>query len=158
MKSIIIYCSDYKNNTEKVARIFSEKMDSELVNIRNITDVDIENYNLIGFGSGVYKENLSPKLFRLIEKLDLRDKNVFVFSTSGFGMRFYNNKLIKFVMAKGAVNIGSFACKGSFVAREFSTNKLFEFLGRLSEGHPNEKDFKNAQRFIKGVADSLDKN
>ena len=73
-------------------------------------------------------------------------------------MRFYNNKLIKFVMAKGAVNIGSFACKGSFVAREFSTNKLFEFLGRLSEGHPNEKDFKNAQRFIKGVADSLDKN
>ena len=51
MKSIIIYCSDYKNNTEKVARIFSEKMDSELVNIRNITDVDIENYNLIGFGS-----------------------------------------------------------------------------------------------------------
>ncbi|QUH26189.1 flavodoxin domain-containing protein [Serpentinicella alkaliphila] len=158
MKSLIIYCSSYKNNTEKIARVFSEKMDSELINIKDITDVNIISYNLIGFGSGVYKESLSPKLFELAEKLDLKNKNVFVFSTSGIGMTFYNKKLIKLLMAKGAVNIGSFACKGNFIAREFSNNKLFDYIGRLSQGHPNDRDFKYAERFIERVLDSLEKN
>jgi len=157
MKSLIIYCSDYKNNTEKIARIFAEKINSELINIRNITNVDIENYNLIGFGSGVYKENLSPKLFRLVEKMDLRGKNTFVFSTSGVGMTFYNKKLINFIVSKGAINIGSFACMGSFVAREFTNNKLFDIIGRLSQGHPDDKDFKEAERFIGKAIDSLEK-
>ena len=149
MKSLIIYCSDYKNNTEKIARIFAEEIDSQLMNINNVNDINVENYDIIGFGSGVYMESLSPKLFKLVDKLNLKDKNVFVFSTSGVGMKFYNNKLIKLLVSKGAINKGSFACKGSFVAREFSNNKLFDIIGRLSGGHPNEKDFKAARRFIK---------
>jgi flavodoxin len=153
MKTLIIYCSDYKNNTEEIARIFAEKTDSKLINIRDIDDIDIENYSLIGFGSGVYRENLSPKLFRLVDKLNLRDKNVFVFSTSGVGMKFYNNKLIKLLESKGAINKGSFACKGSFVAREFTSNKIFDMMGRLSQGHPDEKDLKEAERFIERVVD-----
>jgi len=155
MKSLIIYCSDYKNNTEKIAEIFAQKIGSELINIKDVSDVDIENYDLIGFGSGVYRESVSSKLFKLIDKLDLSGKNVFVFSTSGIGMAFYNNKLIKLLVSKGAINKGSFACKGSFVAREFTNNKLFDMIGRLSQGHPNDKDFKEAARFIGKVVDSL---
>jgi len=155
MKSLIIYCSDYKNNTEKVAEIFAQKIGSELVNIKDVSDIDIENYSLIGFGSGVYRESLSPKLFKLVDKLNLSSKNVYVFSTSGVGITFYNNKLIKLLVSKGAVNKGSFACRGSFVAREFSNNKLFDIIGRLSQGHPNDKDFKEAERFIVKVVDSL---
>lgn len=158
MKCLIIYYSDYKNNTEKIARIFAEKIDSKLINIKNVTDVDIENYNLIGFGSGVYKESMSTRIFKLVEKMDLRGKNVFVFSTSSVGMAFYNKKLIKFLVSRGAINKGSFACKGSFVAREFINNKLFDIISRLSQGHPNDKDFKAAERFIGNVVDSIDKN
>jgi flavodoxin len=155
VKSLIIYSSDYKNNTEKIARIFAEKTGSELINIRAVTDVDIENYNLIGFGSGVYRESLSPMLYKLVDKLKLRGKNVFVFSTSGVGMKFYNNKLIKLLVSKGAINKGSFACKGSFVAREFTNNKIFDIMGRLSQGHPGDSDLKQAERFIERVIDSL---
>jgi flavodoxin len=155
VKSLIIYCSDYKHNTEKIAHIFAEKTHSELINIRNISEVDIENYNLIGFGSGVYRESMSPKLFKLVDKLNLRGKNVFVFSTSGVGMKFYNNKLIKVLVSKGAINKGSFACRGSFVAREFTNIKLFGIVGRLSQGHPNDKDFKRAERFIGRMVDSF---
>jgi len=155
VKSLIIYCSDYKKNTERIARIFAEKTDSELLNIRDVSDVDIENYNLIGFGSGVYRESLSPKLFKLVDKLNLRGKNVFVFSTSGVGMKFYNSKLIKLLVSKGAITKGSFACKGSFVAQEFTNNKIFDIIGRLSQGHPNDKDTKEAERFMARVVDSL---
>lgn len=125
MKSLVLYCSEYKNNTEKIAQIFAEKIGSELVNISNVRDLELEKYSLIGFGSGVYKESLSPKLFRLVERLDLKGKHVFVFSTSGVGLKFYNKKLIDLLVSKGAINKGSFACKGSFVPREFTNIKVF---------------------------------
>lgn len=155
MKSLIVYCSDYKHNTEKIAQIFAEKTGSELVNIRDISDINLEDYNLIGFGSGVYREDLSPKLFKLVDKLNLSGKNVFVFSTSGVGMKYYNSKLMRLLVSKGAVNKGSFACKGYFKASEFTDKRLFDIFSRLSQGHPNDKDFKEAERFIGRVIDSL---
>ncbi len=44
MKSLIIYCSDYKKNTEVIARILADKIDSELINIRDVSDLDIESW------------------------------------------------------------------------------------------------------------------
>ena len=155
MKSLIIYYSGYNGNTEKIAQFFAKEMGSELINIKDINDVDIKDYNLIGFGSGVYRESMAPQLFRLVENLNLRDKNVFVFSTSGVGIKFYNRKLIKLLESKGAINKGSFACKGSFVAQQFTDKKLFGIIGRLSQGHPNDKDIKKAKKFIKGILDLL---
>lgn len=155
MKSLIIYCSEYKHNTAKIAQVFAQKTACNLMNISDAKDVNIEGYDMIGFGSGVYRESMSPKLFKLVDKLNLKGKNVFVFSTSGVGLTFYNNKLIKLLDAKGAVNKGSFACKGSFVAREFSNNKIFDIMGKLSQGHPNDKDFKKAERFIEKVKSEL---
>ncbi len=155
MKTLIIYCSNYKNNTEKIARVFADKIGSELLNIKDVVDEDIEKYSLIGFGSGVYNESISPKLLKLVDSLNLTGKDVFVFSTSGAGMGYYNNKLIRLLESKGAVNRGSFACKGSFVAKEFTDNRIFDFFGKLSQGHPNDKDFKKAESFIERVMDSL---
>lgn len=155
MKSLIIYYSQNEGNTEKIARVFAKEIDSELINIKDINCVEIKDFDLIGFGSGVYRESMSPKLFRLIEKLILRDKNVFVFSTSGVGMKFYNKRLTKLLESKGAVNKGSFVCKGSFIAQEFTNNKLFQIIGRLSQGHPNDKDFKKAKKFIERVVGLL---
>lgn len=148
MKTLIIYSSEYKKNTEKIANIFKEKAECDLVNVKNFKNINLDNYDLIGFGSGVYVESLSPKLFTIIEKLELKDKNVFVFSTSGVGMKYYNKKLIKILISKGAINKGSFACKGSFKARDFSNNKVFHIIGKLTKGHPSHKDLKNAEKFF----------
>ena len=155
MKALIIYCSYYNKNTEKIAQKFAEKVDCNLINIKDINDINTEGYDLIGFGSGVYRESLSPKVTRVVEKLNLTDKSVFVFSTSGVGMKFYNNSLIKLLNSKGAINKGNFACKGSFVAKEFTNKKIFDAIGRLSQGHPNDKDLEKAEKFIVRVINSL---
>ena len=152
MKTLIIYCSTYKNNTEKIAKIFSSKIDCNLINIGDFSDYNIEKYDLIGFGSGVYKESLSPKIIKMAEKLDVKDKYIFVFSTSGIGMKFYNNSLIKLLESKGAISRGSFACKGNFNAKEFTNIKIFDLLGKLSQGHPNDRDFKRAEKFIDKIS------
>lgn len=156
MKILILYHSYYKNNTEKIAQKFSQITACDLINVQNIKEVNIniDEYNLIGFGSGVYRESLSPKIFRLVDKLDLRGKNVFVFSTSGIGMKFYNNRLFKLLKSKEAIIQGSFACKGSFIAKEFTNIKIFNIMSRLSQGHPNDKDLKDAERFIVGLLES----
>ncbi len=70
-------------------------------------------------------------------------------------MKLYNNRLIKLLESKGAINKGSFACKGSFIAKDFTNKKLFNIMGRLSQGHPNQRDFKEAEGFIIRVLDSL---
>lgn len=157
MKSLILYYSSYNKNTEKIARVFAEKIHSELINIKDAPNIDIEKYDLIGFGSGVYKEALSPNLIKFVDGLNLKGRNVFVFSTSGTGIRYYNNGLIRLLVSKGAINRGSFACRGSFTASEFTSNRIFNIMGRLSQGHPNDKDLKKAERFIERVVNSLSK-
>lgn len=154
MKTLIIYCSTYKGNTKKIAQIFKDKMECDLVDFRDFKDINVENYDLIGFGSGVYKESLSPKIYKLAEELNIKGKNTFVFSTSGIGMGFYNKRLIKILESKGAINRGSFACKGSFNAKEFTDIKIFDLIGRLSQGHPNNRDFKRAEKFIDKIIDN----
>lgn len=155
MKSLIVYCSEHKKNTEKIAQIFAKITQCELVNVREVKDINLDNYHLIGFGSGVYKESMSPNLFKLVDNMNLTGKNVFVFSTSGVGMKYYNNSLIKLLELKGAINKGSFACKGYFNAKEFTNKKIFEIMSKLSQGHPNQKDYKNAERFLDKILKSL---
>jgi flavodoxin len=151
MKALIIYCSEYRKNTEKIARRMAEKAGCELMNIKEADNINTDNYSLIGFGSGVYRESLSPKLFRFVEDLNLKGKGVFVFSTSGVGMKFYNNRLIRLLESKGAKVKGSFACKGSFIPKEFTKSKIFNFMSKLSQGHPNDRDYEAAEEFIMRV-------
>jgi flavodoxin len=155
MKTLILYSSDYRNNTERIAQLFAEKTDCDLVKIKDAKNVNMDGYDLIGFGSGVYRESLSPKLSRLVDHLDVQGKKVFVYSTSGAGLKYYNNPLVKQLESKGAINKGSFACKGSFAAKEFTENRIFDLIGKLSQGHPNKKDFKKAERFITKITASI---
>lgn len=151
MKSLIIYSSTYKGNTKRIAEVLGESIDADLVNLKSCKDINIQDYDLIGFGSGVYKESLSTQLFSCIERLNLQGISFFVFSTSGVGLTFYNKKLINFLKSKDAICKGSFACKGSFVSKDFSENKIFEIMSKLSKGHPNNKDFSKAEKFIKKI-------
>ena len=157
MKSIIFYSSYYRTNTENLAQVMSSEMEGELKNTNDlkIEDYDISSYDLIGFGSGVYREDLSPQVYRLIERLELSGKNVFVFSTSGIGMTFYNKRLYRHLSRKGALPAGSFACKGSFTASDFSKNRIFHLLGKSAEGHPDDKDLSDARKFILKIISSV---
>lgn len=151
MKTLILYYSGYKLNTEKIARILKRETKADLINIKdkkNKIDFNINDYDLIGLGSGVYKEDLARHIYRMIEELDLKDKNVFVFSTSGMGAKHYNKRLIKTLKSKGAIVKGDFACRGVFRTKEFSKIKVFRYIEWYAKGHPNSKDFKNAKKFI----------
>ncbi len=150
-KAVIIYCSTYKGNTKGIASVMAKRIDAELLDIKDARGANLEEYNLIGFGSGVYREDISKQLYEFVSGLSLKGKDVFIFSTSGAGMKYYNNKLIKILRNMGGTVKGSFACRGYFIAKEFTDNKIFSFVEKLSQGHPNSKDFQKAERFAEAI-------
>lgn len=64
------------------------------------------------------------------------------------GSGLYNKKLIKLLKSKEAKYKGGFACKGSFISKDFSNIKVFEFISKFAQGHPNDKDLIKAEKFI----------
>ncbi|MCK9536248.1 MAG: flavodoxin family protein [Bacilli bacterium] len=146
MKTLIICESHHQQNTIKVARRLATVLNAGVVPA--MAAESIEEYDLIGFGSGIYFQRHHRALLTLAEKLNLKDKPVFVFSTSGLGWRRYNRHLIKILKSKGATVVGDFTCKGR------DTFGLLKLIGGIARRHPNEKDLKKAEAFALGLLKS----
>jgi flavodoxin len=56
MKVLIVYYSAYRKNTEKIAECMREQFAGEMVHTKDYNENDIDKYDMIGFGSGVYNQ------------------------------------------------------------------------------------------------------
>ena len=146
MKTIIVYTSIAHWNTEKVAKAMAEALSADLTKTKETTPEALINYDVVGFGSGVYNCKHHQDIFDLVARLPASsDKKVFVFSTSGYGTTKSNEKLIKELTGKGFKVIGSFACKG------FDTAGINKLYGGAAKGRPNEADLQEARTFAKNL-------
>lgn len=149
MKTLIVYYSAYRKNTEKIAECLAEQFDGDLVHTKDYNENDIDKYHMIGFGSGVYNQKMHPSIFKAIEKSNLQNKNTFVFSTSAVGIKKYNNDALKLLLTKGAKVVGSFACRGFF------TTKFLDIFGGTAKGHPDKNDFQNVKNFVESMLNAI---
>ncbi len=141
MNTLIICESVHHDNTYKIAEVMAEAIGAKLCRAAEVNTGLMEQYNLIGIGSGIYYGKHHKKLYKTIESADIKGKDIFVFSTSGMGKEGYNKGLIEFVESKGANVKGSFACKG------YDTYSIFKFIGGIAKGHPNNEDLEKAKSF-----------
>ncbi|HEX2938840.1 MAG TPA: flavodoxin, partial [Ruminiclostridium sp.] len=102
-------------------------------------------YDIIGFGSGIAYSRHYKELENAITDIDLTDKKVFVFSTSGISNNENNKTLCDIIKIKGGEIAGSFNCRG------YDTYGPFKLVGGIAKGHPNENDFNDAEDFIKEI-------
>ena len=113
----------------------AEALSAELFKPAEVNPETLGNYDLVGFGSGIYNGKHHQDLFELVARIPASQGNrVFVFSTSGFGTTKPNEKLIKELVAKGFKVIGDFACKG------FDTAGINKLYGGAAKGRPNQAD------------------
>jgi flavodoxin len=150
MNSLLIVFSYHHKNTEKVAKIFAEVLDAEIKTPREVDIAELQNYDLIGFGSGIYGEKHHKTILELAEKLPVTEsKRVFIFSTSAMLGKDKVAKdhlsLREILQAKGYMTIDEFACKG------FNTNSFMKYLGGMNKGRPNAEDLKNAEEFAENL-------
>lgn len=150
MRTLIIFTSIHHGNTGKIAKVIAESLNADIIKTNEVNVEDIKDYDLIGFGSGIYYGKFHKNMLDLIDRLsDLRLKKAFVFSTSGFGSVKYNSAIEEKLKEKGIKIVGSFACKG------FDTYGPFKLIGGIAKDRPNNDDFQKAKDFVNGIFKSL---
>ena len=147
MKSLIILYSYHHNNTEKLAKVIAKVLGAEIKSPQQVNPEEIQNYNLIGFGGGIYGENLHGSIHELVDKLpQVTNKKALIYSTSALAEKKNNHKKIREkLQAKGYEIIDEFNCKG------FNTNSFLKFFGGMNKGRPNAEDLKNAEEFAQKI-------
>jgi flavodoxin len=148
LKTIIIYSSTHHGNTEKVAHAIGDVLKADLHSLEKEkpSSISLEGYDLIGLGTGVKATKPYRKMMQAVDKLDLADRKVFLFSTSAGNNLAEILPLKEKVMQKGARLAGEFMCAGFF---DWAFVKWFN--GGYNKGHPDTADLENARKFAKSL-------
>ena len=146
MKSLLVLISYHHKNTEKIAKVFAEVLGAKIKAPKEIIPQELQEYGLIGFGSGIYGAKHHESLLELADKLpQITNKNAFIFSTSAImgkdKVAKDHSMLREKLQSKGYNIVDEFACKG------FNTNSFMKYFGGMNKGRPNAEDLKNAEEF-----------
>ena len=146
--------SYHHNNTLKIANVFAEVLGAQIKKPQQINPDEIQEYNLIGFGSGIYGYKHHKLLFDLVDKLpQVTNRKAFIFSTSGVTRKFAINNSIddphlplrEKLQSKGYMIVDEFNCAG------FNTNIFLKLVGGINKGRPNAEDLKHAKEFAQNL-------
>jgi flavodoxin len=153
MKALIIYISVHHGNTEKVAKVMADILDADLLQVKQADANMLGQYDLIGFGSGIYFGKHHESLLAFVDKLPLlRNKKAFIFSTSGLRkiwfIHNFDKPLKEKLQRKGFDIIGEFSCRG------FDTSRAAMIIGGINKDRPDARDLQQAEDFAKGLKDS----
>lgn len=154
-KSLIVLYSYHHQNTEKLAKVMAEILDAEIKGPKEINPEELQRYDLIGFGSGIYSAKHDESLLELADELpEVNNKNAFLFSTAGITGKSKSakdhSKLREKLESKGYTVIDEFQCKG------FNTNSFLRLFGGMNKGRPNDQDLKNAEDFARALSFQLE--
>ena len=68
-KSLLIVYSYHHKNTLKIAKVFSQVLNAEIKNPEDINPEKLIDYDLIGFGSGIYSSKHHKSMLNLADRL-----------------------------------------------------------------------------------------
>jgi len=150
MNSLLVLYSCHHNNTEKIAKVFAKVLDAQIKTPQQINLEELQEYSLIGLGSGIYGAKHHEYLLNLADRLpQVTNKKAFIFSTSaitGEAKVAKDHSLLREkLQSKGYIIVDEFACKG------FNTNSFLKLFGGMNKGRPNVEDLKNAEEFASNL-------
>ena len=150
MKVLIICQSVHHGNTSKIATAMADELGAKLVKPSQIDVKGLAQYDLIGFGSGIYHHSHHRELLDLAENLPDTGKQVFIFSTRGYARPLPDREedhrnLREKLKARGFQVAGEFSCKG------WSTFSGMRLFGGVNTGSPGEKDLNAARNFARSL-------
>ena len=150
--ALLVLFSYHHNNTGTVAKVLAKVLDAQIKTPQEINPEDLQKYNLIGFGSGIYGEKHHKSLLDLADKLpQVNKKKIFIFSTSAttWELPEKHSTLKKKLQAKGYIIVDEFNCKG------FNTNSFLKIFKGMNKGRPNAEDLRHAETFAQKLKQYL---
>ncbi len=148
MKTLVICFSYHHKNTAKIALAFAGTLNAEIKTPPEVNPNGLSEYDLIGFGSGIYFGKHHKVLLDLADKLpQVNNKKAFIFSTSGrIGNTVkFHKQLREKLQSKGFEIVGEFNCAG------LDTYGLMKIVRGLNKEHPNKDDIKQAEAFAQSL-------
>lgn len=145
MKSLLICTSVSHGNTKKVADAIADVLDARVVEPGGVDGAVLAQYDLVGFGSGIYRRSFHPELRQFVESLSPAERGkAFVYATSGFS----DSRTHRFVQPfVGLLEDKGFDVVGAFSSRALDTFLPFRLIGGHRKGRPNASDLDSARRF-----------
>lgn len=152
MRSILILFSYHHRNTRRVASVLAEVLDARIREPPQIDLGEVQEYDLVGFGSGIYSGKHHETLLKIVNDLPQEvNKKAFIFSTCGPPEIGFTDKVVAEnhsklrgeLHSKGYQIVDEFSCLG------WNTNGFLKFFGGLNRGRPNDDDLKRAEEFAR---------
>ena len=152
VKSLVVVFSYHHGNTEKIAHACAKVLGAEVKTPQQVKPGEIAEYDLVGFGSGIYSATFDPSVLDLADRLPRAGTTkAFLFSTYGAPAFIANREFIEKnhqqirekLKAKGYTVIGEFGSAG------WNTNSFLRFFGGLNKGRPDANDLQNAEAFAR---------
>ena len=147
MKTVICYYSSHHGNTRKVVEAMAEEGGAALVDLSTQPEAALEEYDLIGFASGIYAFSFHPSVVKLARERLPRGKRVFCVYTYGGAKGTGAKEIARIAQEKGCVMLGEVGCRG------YNTFGPFKLVGGTGKGKPDENDLQRARAFMRGILD-----
>jgi flavodoxin len=157
MRSLIVCFSYHHNNTQKIAETMAKVLDAQVKTPQQTNPEELQQCDLIGFGSGIDSDKNYQVLLDFADKLpQLKGKKAFIFSTAALTgddkLAKDHSTLRKKLQSKGCKIVVEFQCEG------FNTNGFLRFFGGMNKGRPNSEDLKRAEEFAHNLQQNLESN
>lgn len=153
---LLILYSYHHRNTEKVARVIAEALGAKIESPQNVNLHELQEYDLVGFGSGIYGAKHHESVLELANRLPLvTGKRAFIFSTSAI---INKSKIASDHAAlRGVLESKGYAIVDEFSCRGFNTNLFLKYLGGMNRGRPNVEDLERARAFARKLRQPIDR-
>jgi flavodoxin len=142
VKTLIVYASSHRMNTRRVARAMGEATGATLMTAAEAGPADLDAYDLVGLGSGIYGGRHHPDLLALADGLAPGARDVFLFSTAAGLCAGHHRPLREALETKGCRVRGEFQCLGEY--------RFLRVIVR-NRGHPDDAEIADARRFARGL-------
>ena len=142
MKTVIVYESTHHKNTYKLIEAITDKFDVDTVDVKEAAAVDLSEYDLIGFASGIAFGKFYPDIMAYAKNNLPENKKVFLLYTCGKDSKNYPNAMKALATEKGCDVLGCYGSLG------YDTFGPFKLIGGISKNHPTASEISGAVDFF----------
>ena len=153
VKSLVVVFSYHHGNTEKIAHACAKVLGAEVKTPQQVKPEEIAEYDLVGFGSGIYSATFDPSVLELADRLpQAAGKKAFLFSTYGAPAIFADGEFVENnhsqirekLQAKGYTVIGEFGCAG------WNTNSFLKIFRGAQQGQARCRRYQECRSVCPG--------
>ena len=143
MKTAVCYYSRHHGNTLKILEAMGNDID--LIDVTSRVAVHLEDYDCIGFASGIYYSKFHETVLNFARQYLPQGKDVFFVYTCGSMRKGYTSAIAEVAAARGARILGEYGCRG------FDTFGPFKLIGGIAKGHPDSGELEKARTFYQSL-------